>query len=377
MRKLIRLLIISRLRGTVCLLWLCAAGPAWAGDGGSSLASLASNLNALCNAFFGAPCPPTPTITQNALEYAAQFNLPTDIVRVQNGVGNALVAANPPLSVPTKQSPLDWSQLTPFASTSATSPNGQAAAGYSSNANSYFFAVTSGLNGGQPDTLHLRYDDLFRDHGTVVQGQDVADISIPMVVLNAGAERVVPTKLKLVASCTGGPGCVTTTTALATGNFSGTGTATYSADQLGLSIAASFGPSSISTQSHLSFYVDAPLIVTTVTDPGYFFSTNPFITNAFNGNEMGFKPGDPKILGSATASIGIAPFPAPLCPGNVDCSLNPPEPGVFGYCASLPNNSNGPNSTRLPAVAAFLAIANSGETIVSAPFGSSSKIVCP
>src|SRR5262249_40316559 len=109
---------------------------------------------------------------------------------------------------------------------------------------------------------------------------------------------------------------------------------------------------------------------------------NGFIANAFGGDESGCKPIDPKInLGSSNASIGIAPFAAPLCPNNQTCDGVPPNPppphGVFGFCASLPNNSNGPKPTVLPAVAEFLAITNAGETLVSASVGSSPDIICP
>jgi len=100
---------------------------------------------------------------------------------------------------------------------------------------------------------------------------------------------------------------------------------------------------------------------------------NPFITmQGFSGPETGFVPNNQNILGNKTASIGIAPFTAPLCPNNVDCSLNPPQ-GVFGFCASLPDN----HATLLPAVAGFAAVATSGETLVSARFGSGPDIVCP
>jgi hypothetical protein len=301
------------------------------------------------------------------------------MIRSLNNAGNALLAANPAVPAPTAKSPLDLLSLTPLGFISGPpSPNGQAAAAppYDSSANSFLYAVATIGPFAQPDRLQLIYDDLFRTK-PFVQGQRAAKISLPLVVLtvdnngNPIAEREVPTSLQLVATCTGAAGCVTT--ALATGNFSGNGTATYSGDQIGLSVSTSFTSSPILTQPHAVFSVDGPLVVTSATDPAYFFTVNPFIANAFSGDEKGFKPADPKILGSSNASIGIAPFAAPLCPGNVDCSANPPQ-GVFGFCASLPNNSNGP---LLPAVAAFLTITTAGETLVSAPVGSSPDIICP
>jgi hypothetical protein len=378
MRRLIGFSIISRLSGILCAFWLCA-GSAWAGDGGSSLASIQSTLNALC-AGFGFTCPQLPTISQAALEYAAQFNLPTEMIRSLNNAGTALLAANPAVPAPTAQSPLDLSSLTPLGFISGPpSTNGQAAAAppYDSDANGFFFAVATIGPFAQPDRLQLIYDDLSRTK-PFVQGQRAAKISLPLVVLtvdnNGGpiAEREVPTSLQLVATCTGAAGCATT--ALATGNFSGNGTATYSADQIGLNVSTSFTSSPILQQPHAVISVNAQLIVTSATDPAYFFTVNPFIANAFSGDEKGFKPTDSKILGSSNATIGIAPFAAPLCPSNQqDCSTNPPQ-GVFGFCASLPNNSNGP---LLPAVAAFVAITTAGETLVSAPVGSSPDIICP
>lgn len=375
MSGLVRLSRISCLTGTISALWLCAAGSAWAGDGGSSLASLQALLNTVCGNL-NVTCPQLPTITQAALEIAAQFNAPTEMVRSQDNDPPALIAANPPLA--SAQPPLDLSTSTPLAFVGSTSVTGQAAATqpYDENANGFFYAVTSiGGPNAQPNTVHFVYEDLFRTIDGVSKGQHVANISLPLVVLNGVAERVVQTTLQFFATCNGGfASCVTT--ALATGDFSGKGKSkTYSADQIGLSIASSFGPSPISPLvPHATFQVDVPLIVTSATDPLYLQSPpkNAVLFQAFFGPETGFIPKNPSILGTSTSSIGIAPFAAPLCPGNVDCSATPPQ-GVFGFCASLPDN----RAALLPAVAAFAAVATSGETLVSAPFGSSPKIVCP
>jgi hypothetical protein len=370
-----RLSRISRLVGTVGALWLGAAGSAWAGDGGSSLSSLQSTLNALCNGF-GVTCRQLPTITQAALDLAAQFNMPTEMIRYNDNDPPALIAANPPLV--RAQFPIDLSALTltPLAFVSSASEAEATQLG-DRDASSFFYAVTS-LGGtlNQPHTLYLIYEDLSPAVDHVVLGQDVADISLPLVVLNGSAESVVPTTLKFLATCSGTfAKCVTS--AMATGNFSGKGPATYSADQIGLNVAASFGTSPISSVSHVIFQVNGPLIVTGAacpntpcTDPLYFQKVNPYVylVPAFSGDETGFIPKKSNILGPK-ASVGFAPFPAPLCPNNQDCSSNPPQ-GVFGFCANLPDK----NGNRLPAVAAFAAIANSGETLVSAPVGFGSTI---
>jgi hypothetical protein len=369
MRGLVRSSRVSRLVGTVGALWLCAAGSAWAGDGGSSLGSLQSTLNALCGAFGVTQCLELPTITQAALELAAQFNMPTEMIRYNDSDPPALIAANPPLA--SAQFPIDLSTLTltPLAFVSSASEAEATQLGDRA-ANSFFYAVTS-LGGtlNQPHRLYLIYEDLLPAVDHVVLGQDVADFSLPLVVLNGSAESVVPTTLKFLATCSGTfANCVTS--ALATGNFSGKGTATYSADQIGLNVAASFGTSPISSVSHAILQANGPLIVTAATDPLYFQKVNPYVylVPAFSGDETGFTPKKSGILGPK-ASIGFAPFPAPLCPNNQNCSSKPPQ-GVFGFCANLPDK----NANRQPAVAAFAAIANSGETLVSAPVGFGSTI---
>src|SRR5262249_23083631 len=153
-----------------------------------------------------------------------------------------------------------------------------------------------------------------------------------------------------------------------TGNFSGKGIATVSADDIGLNVGASFG-------SHAIFQVDVPLIVTHATDTPYFQSVNPneFVPAAFSRDETGFTPKSSNILGPK-ASIGIAPFAAPLCPNNANCSVPPntPVPAVFGFCANLADDS----ANLLPAVAAFVAVANDGEALASTPVNQPG-FVCP
>jgi hypothetical protein len=276
------------------------------------------------------------------------------MVRRKDNDPYAAIAANPPL----KTAQIDLSTLTPLAFNSV---NGHAVPTQPANAQSLFYAVAGTYP--QPlNTLHLIYQDLVPTVDRVVQGRTVAQISLPLVVLSGGTERAVQTTLQFVATCTGTfAKCVTT--ALATGNFSGKGTATVSADQIGLNVGA----------SSATFQVDVPLVMTHATDTPYFQSVNPnqYVPSAFSSDQTGFTPKSGSILGPK-ASIGIAPFAAPLCPNNADCSgapgtvgppPPPPVPAVFGFCASLPDNS----MTLQPAVAGFVAVANDAETLASTP----------
>jgi hypothetical protein len=386
---------ISRLVGALCVFSLLIAGSAWAGDGGANLASMQIFLNGFCTKF-GVTCPQLPTATQAALELAAQFNTPTEMVRFQDHAAPAVVAANPP---PLQGQPIDLSTLTPLAFIAL---NGQPATPTQVNnsaANALVYAVTSIGPFGEPDTLHVIYEDLLQTTDKVSQSatQPVAQISLPLTVLSGYGtskltERAVQTTLQLFATCTGGfETCVTSV--LATGNFSGKGTNTYGANEIGLTVTSLYGSALRLHNGHAMFQVDVPLIVTAATDPLYFLlahdlaygsvnlnkNVNPYLFTAFNSDETGFPPNS--NIAGPKAFIGFAPFAAPLCPNGTDCSANPPEPGTFGFCASLPDGT--PALNLLPAVAAFAAVANSGQAIVSAPIAparlqnGSPSIVCP
>jgi hypothetical protein len=95
---------ISRLVGAVAALWLCGAGPVWAGSGGGAdLGSLNSALRTLCNdtlPFFGVTvpsCPQVPTVAQGVLQLAAWNLVPTEMIRATNNVPlkGAVNAGNP------------------------------------------------------------------------------------------------------------------------------------------------------------------------------------------------------------------------------------------------------------------------------------------
>jgi hypothetical protein len=297
------------------------------------------------------------------LEVAAQFNVPTEIVRSQDNDAPAAIAANPP------QSSIDLSALAPLAFVAA---QGQALAQATPvGANSFFYAVTSTVgSASQPNTLSVIYEDGLQTN-QLTAGQHVADMTLPLVVLSGGVEREVPATLQFFAACTGmSPNCITATTTNVTGNFSGKGNSTVTADQIGLNVTSSFGTSQFSTSgTHLFIQVDVPLILSSATDPLYVKDVNSVVLTAFlNANETGFTPKSSNILGPK-ASIGMAPYSAPLCPG-ATCSASQSQ-FDFSFCARRPDGKI--------AVAAFAAIANSGEALASTPLVLSEGVTftCP
>jgi hypothetical protein len=374
-------------------------------------------LNTICGNLGIAPCPQLPTITQGVLEIAGLgYARPEAIRRSQNippgsvFAGNAPpVPATPLVPVSLPLTPLAFSNLglTPLAfvspgndrdsegSKAASKGNGFAPVTqlYDPEANSFFYAATTYGNVGgnpQPQTLNLFYDDLSRTNKVFVNGQLVARIFVPLVVYDSNAcmtnppaactETEVMTTLEVQATtCTGGPSCLT---AYAIADFSAFGTDKCSslmaakrctAADLGISFALVFGASPTSTDPHAIFEVQVPLIVTVANDPVHF---NAFF-NAPQANLIGTTTFGTEDLGSPLAflpgkSIGVATYPAPMTVPNAALAN-------FGFCANLPDNSNGPGARLRPAVAAFLDVATDGETLVSAPLGTSTDpaLQCP
>jgi hypothetical protein len=206
------------------------------------------------------------------------------------------------------------------------------------------------------------------------QGATVAEFSLPLVVLTGypsmPAETLVPTTLQFIA--TGAGDCSASTVS---GNFSGKGTQTLMAAQIGINCAVVFAPSPLSGSSHAIFELAVPLVVTMATDPLYFF--NP-ISNlepvgfSFTADETGFTP-QAAILGGN--SIGIGPAAVPLCTGLPCPPPTPPAP-VSALCANLPAG-NGNGQAPVPSVAAYYAITTVGETLLSAAVPSASTSACP
>src|SRR5215472_13490445 len=97
---------ISRFAGMAATLWVCGAGPAWAG-GGMDLGGVQSLLNAICPYLGMTTCPQLPTITQAVLQVAALQNIAPDYLRADANVvkictvsGRPLPGKIPPINVP-------------------------------------------------------------------------------------------------------------------------------------------------------------------------------------------------------------------------------------------------------------------------------------
>jgi len=346
-----------------------------------------------------ASCPHLPTVSQGVVEVAGLvYARPEAIRRSQNIAPGSVfagnpspLAVNPPVPVVLPVSPSDFAKLalTPLAFVSATDNSASATPAqlYDPNANVFFSAVTTfGSPAGtgqppnlfQPQFLNLFYDNLGRTNQSFTNGQTVAAFSLPLVVLNSnGTERPVMTELT-ITSCANGPASCFLATAA--GDFLGNNTQqTQGAADIGVSFALVFGASPTSTKSHAIFEIQVPLVVTNANDPVYFSFSSPQVgiigTPTFSVDDIGFTATKTGIL-PAGASIGIAPYPAPTTTAPI-----PPGPttSTFGFCASLPDNSNGPRARLHPAVATFLGIATDGEVLGSTPLGVSSMptLQCP
>jgi hypothetical protein len=425
-----------RIAGVVSALWLCVTGSAWAGGGGGADAAglQMAFLNPLCN-FLGiisSSCPQFPTINQIILELAALQNTPPSFVRGQQigGTQGAVVgtctvagnfgfspcdsvavnAVNPPLVSANAQqnqnaqgnqpAPSSLLSLSPLAFKVSQGQAIPVPAG-SSGITSLFYAVATGAKE-QPDKLNLSYDYPGLSNSTFTKGQMVAEISLPLQVLNAnGSERLICgpqapgsstascavslAVLQVTAVCSGGPACLS---AVVIGDFSVQGTIdkqSPTAASLGLQFQLSFGPSPNFPSHHAIFNVNVPLIVTGPTpataascgneiisgtpvipdpcgnDPAY-FGVTPVGTN-------GIPTGTPTYVNQASGlptafttnpngvRVGIAPSAAPETVGNGTTA-------TFGYCASfLANGTTGVH----PAVAAFLTVGTDGTAYASAP----------
>ena len=427
MRTSIRYSTISRISGAVAGLWLCGAGTAWAGGGGADFGSLTALLTdpttGLCKVFAIKPCPTVPSITQAALEVAALGNNLSEMLLLQNQFAPAsrvkadnpaATAANIPsnsngnaifptasttpnlLSVLSGLTPLAFiSQSLGTAQMPGTAPATQL---LDSSADAFLYAVglsSTGTSGSKaplplPDYVYFFYDDLFRFNLSFGTGATAAKFTFPLRVLTVSSgvssERMVPTTLNFVPTNAGD--CSMSTVS---GNFNGNAMGTtqqLTPDRIGISCAVVLSASPASTQTHAVFEVAVPLLVTSATDPLYFYSAstaNPVLSNpvnsplpkqgvytAFQSNTGHFNSTD---LGTGIA-IGLAPSAAPLCSDlGVTCSSTS-MPATFPICANLPTKNTANSVPLRPAVGAFFAMATSGETLLSAALGSESTSTC-
>jgi len=329
-------------------MWLCAAGSAWAGTGGGDANSMQKTLNDLCSAF-GMPCPQlAPNLTELVLETAALENAPPEMVRAFNSIPPtaSVNAGNPPAGIPSSLSPLPLSNLTPIAFIAAQN-SGQAPRVTqlgNPSANSFLYAATDGIFPTlSPTTLYLAFDypPLTNPASAAARGNDIADICLPLTVLNSNnTESPMPTLLR-VLNANSPPG----NAVVAVGSCSGGGVPTAMASDLGLTVTVSFQSSPNSAARHAVIEVQIPLLVTGATDPPYFFNPGAIslvLPGIFTVPLPGFTP---KVNGLPKLPIGMSPVAAQ-------------------FTASIASNSG---ATVLPAVNAYGAIATDGEVLVSAP----------
>jgi len=390
----------SRLAVAFAAIWMYGSGAAWAGGGGESLTGLNNLISGLCTFLnITTPCPQLPTITQAVLEIAGLETSPPEMVRALNSVvpgtyvdaGNAAAIPPTPFPLTSSTSPTlskQLSTLTPLAFVSGWKSGSAAATQlYDSNADTFFYAVASGTSVAEtgltePGTLNFFYDDPSWTISNPWNTGIVAKFSLPLTVLNSDGmtESAVAATLQYIAPSRGGLPCSASTV---TGNFSGSGTRTLMASQIGVNCALVFSPSPISKIPHAIFEVQVPLLVTFATDPPYFYFAassgfngpiNLSIPSAFSSNVTGFTP-NAGTLGPNGMYIGVAPSAAPLCTGPGGTCSTPPPPGVFSLCASLPRNGWG--QRLIPSVGAYYAIATDGEALLSAPLPAVATSSCP
>jgi hypothetical protein len=381
----------SRLAAVAIAASLWWAAPASAGGGGGEdAATLQQSLTAICNEVGMTSCPQLPTVSQIVLEISGLLNSPPDDVRniylFTNALptcGNlffpeipcpqqAINAINAPVRSPSADATVAMSYLTPL-----SFKPGPVVAQYGDPAAKRFLYATV-LDGtdGQPQVLDLILDDTLGTNKQFSLGPVVA-FSLPLVVLQNGVESPVAATLDLTATCNGAANCLNGTVS----GITGPGKTPPSAAQLGIQINPSFGASPNSATDHRIYELQIPLVVTVNNDGAYFATFLScanghganFLSgycNAFSTEKLGFPA---PVLGSG-ASVGIAPYAAPLCTAATCPSSPPTTPPTtfFGLCAGFPN-TNSPNT---PAVATFLQIGTDGTTAITTPVNTQG-IQCP
>jgi hypothetical protein len=375
-------------------------GPAWAGGGGSDGGTSQSFLDGACALVGAQPCLNLPTLAQIILGISDYQNTPPDFVR--GPLGNIGTQGGSPCSVSGSPFPLcsannavgtvnplapssitlsDLSNLTPLAFNSpVTNPNcppitpGQATPVPLGTdcANSFLYPVLTGPDG--QHTLDVVIDYTPWTSKSFVKGQAVGSFTFPLVMLNSNnSETPVTATLNLTATCSGA-------VAAASGCLAGTvtgilGTAKNpppTAAQLGIQFGFQLAASPNSSTPHAIITFKLPVIATLATDPVYFGvdsnGTPTFINQAsgqptaFSQNDLGFTP--TSVVLPNGGSIGVAPYPAPLCPAN-GCPP-PTSPTFYGFCATIAGT---------PAAATFVSVGTEGTTYASSPVGQQPQ--CP
>jgi hypothetical protein len=387
----------SRLAKVVIAASLWCPGPASAGDGGGEdAATLQQSLNAICSEVGMISCPTLPTVAQIVLEISGLINSPPDDVRniylFTNALptcGNlffpeipcpqqAINAINAPVRSPSADATVAMSYLTPlsFKPGAVVTQYGDPAA------KRFLYATVLDGTDGQPQILDLLLDDTLATNKRFSKGP-VAAFQFPLVVLKNGIETPVEATLKLTAICNEEEDCLTS----AVTGITGPGTTPPSAAQLGIQVDTSFHRSPNSKTAHRIYELQIPLVATVNNDGAYFAS---FLScanghganllsgycNAFSTEKLGFPA---PVLGSG-ASVGIAPYAAPLCtaatcPPPVNPPPNPPPPPpttYFDLCATFANVP----AANVLGVATFLQIGTDGTTAITTPVNTQG-IQCP
>jgi hypothetical protein len=256
-----------------------------------------------------------------------------------------LNAGNPPAGNPSSLSPLPLSNLTPLAFIAAQNSGNTASVTQlgDPSAKSFFYAATDGIFPTLPPTmLYLAFDypPLTNPAPAAARGNDLADICLPLTVLNSDntTESPLPTLLR-VLNASSPPG----NAVVVVGSCSGGGP-TAMASNLGLIVTVTFQSSPNSAARHAVIEVQIPLLVTGATDPAYFLNPGAFslvLPGIFTVDLPGFTP---NVNGLPKLPIGMSPVAAQLT-------------------ASIAGNSG----ATVPAVNAYSAIATDGEVLVSAP----------
>jgi hypothetical protein len=384
----------SRLAAAAIAASLWWAAPASAGGGGGEdAATLQQSLDAICSEVGMTSCPQLPTVAQIVLEISGLINSPPDDVRniylFTNALptcGNlffpenpcpqkAINAINVPVRSPSADATVAMSYLTPlsFKPGAVVTQYGDPAA------KRFLYATVLDGTDGQPQVLDLILDDALGTNKQFSKGPVLA-FSLPLVILQNGVETPVAATLDLTATCNGAANCLTGTVT----GITGPGKTPPSAAQLGIQFNSSFGASPNSATAHRTYELQIPLVATKNNDGAYFATflscTNGHGANFLSGYCNAFSPPDKlgfpaPVLGSG-ASVGIAPYAAPLCTAATCPSPPPTTPPttLFGLCAGFPN-TNSPNT---PAVATFLQIGTDGTIAITTPTPANAQgIQCP
>jgi hypothetical protein len=384
MRALARSARIACLTPAIAIAWLCWVCPAWAGGGGGADATtLQGALDDLCTLVFGIPLTscqrfpssPTDLPTPIVVEVSALGNIPPDSVRIDDGICEPAVALSPQplcpdIAVNAVNSPplfpiVSFDEEEPFAKSRialsyltplALEPGAVPTQSSDPRATSFFYAeVLEGTDG--EHTLHLLYDYTPRTTKHLARGQ-VANFSLPLVVYDqsGGTERTVPATVQLVAACNHAD-CLT---ANVSGSFSGNGTQTVSAAQLGIQFRYDFGPSPNSATPHAIFELRVPLLVNRKNDSPYFGTSTPTCPNGANLNSGYCLAFSQEELGHAAGFLGVgryvgmAPSASPYPHGGSPSTIAPP---ALPFTASFFGDPL--------AVSAFVAISTDGKVVIS------------